>query len=309
MYLLFDELPSHVSKVRAFRPEYPFPALTDLHQSFYIFFALILIHKVFEHFTVGKLEMFLSKRYGAQELQIYKYKVYTYIIKFSLYLASTVIGYVVLKDTDFFPRSLGGSGEFKNYVAAGYPEHLFWEKPPLFDFYYNFNLGFAFFDMYILVTNPLQSDFLLMIMHHLVTFNLVVFSFLVNWSNGGSVTFFVHYSGDVLSTLARICVHLNIPDYVCCYMTIVFLVVFVYTRLFVFGNMMYHIIGFHWWVDYNIYSLCLMCCIVVLMILNCLWIVLITKKVMNYFKTGKVEEIGQVKKIKQQQENKDKKDF
>lgn len=303
-YLLFDELPNHVQKVRAFRPEYKFPTLSDLNSSLYIFLALILIHKLFKYLTVDNLEKCLSKRYSAEEIQIYKHKVSTNIIKFGLYLSSTILGYVVLKDSDFFPWLLGGSGEFKNYCAAGYPEYLFFEKPQLFDFYYNFNLGFAFFDMYILLTYPLQSDFLLMILHHFVTFNLVIFSFLVNFSHGGSIVFFVHYTGDVMMSLVRICIHLNISELICCYLTIVSLAVFVYTRLFVFGGMVTHIIRNHLFEDYNIYSLYLLCCIGILVILNIIWIVLISKKVVYFLLTGKVEEIYKFKKTQLKQEDK-----
>lgn len=295
-YLLFKGLPDHVAKVSAFRPEYPFPTYSDLLPTLYILIILMLTHTLFKYFTVHKLEKCLSKRYDKEEIEIYKHKVSTNIIKFSLYLSSTILGYLALKDLDYFPWSLGGSGDFPNVFSTGYPGYLFFEKPALFDFYYNFNLAFALFDTHILLTYPLQSDFLLMVLHHLVTFTLVVISFLVNFSSIGSIIYFVHYSGDVLSILVRICIHLNIPEVVCCYLTIVFLAVFVYTRLFVFGHVLFHTYTFQFYEDYSIYSLYLCSFAAVLMILNVIWIVLISKKVVKFLLTGKVEEIYKFKK-------------
>jgi hypothetical protein len=304
-YFLFKELPNHVGKIRALKPEYPFPTAWDMLPTLYIFIFLVVAHKIFLYFTVDKLEKFLSKRYDSQEIQIYKHKVSTNIIKFALYLTSTVIGYLALKDLDFFPWTLGGSGEFKKVFAAGYPGYLFFEKPQLFDFYYNFNLAFSLFDTYILLTYPMQSDFLLMVLHHLVTFNLVVFSFLVNTSSVGSIVYFVHYSGDVLSMFVRICIHLNIQKIVICYLTIAFLFVFAYTRLFVLTDVMYHTFSFQLWEDNTIFSVYLCCFISVLMMLNIIWILLITKKVVKFILTGKVEEIYKIKKNQDQDSKKD----
>jgi ceramide synthetase len=302
-YFLFAELESHVANVKSFRPEYKFPEVKDMIPAFYIFIALMLIHQTFKYLTVDKLEKCLSTRYDKDEISIYKNKVSTNIIKFFLYSFSTILGYYALKDFNFFPKSLGGSGNIKNAYIPGYPDYLFFDKSEYFDHYYNFNLAFVLFDTYILVVYPFQSDFLLMVLHHLVTFNLVVFSFLVNFSHVGAVVYFIHYSGDVLSILVRICIHINIPEIISVYLTIVFLAIFVYTRLFVFGEVFYQTFNFQINKDYSVYSLYLNSFLGVLMILNIIWIVLISKKVINFLITGKVEEIY---KFKKKQENKKK---
>lgn len=298
-YLMLIGLDKHVNKLKSFNAAYDFPSVSNMHSAFYIFVILMIVHQLFKYLTVDKLEKFLSKRYSTEEILIYKNKVSTNIIKLILYLSSTILGYYALKDLSFFPWYLGGSGEYKSMFAKGYPDYLFFEKTILFDFYYNFNLAFAIFDTYILLTYPLQSDFLLMVLHHLVTFNLVVFSFLTNFSNIGCVVYFIHYSGDILSQMVRICIHLNIPGVICCYLTMVFLAVFIYTRLFVFGDLIYHTFSFVLFKDFSIYSLYLCCFLGVLMMLNIIWIVLISKKVINFIFTGKVEEIYKIKNTEQ----------
>jgi hypothetical protein len=298
-YLMFIGLDKHVEKLKSFNPSYDFPSVSRMYPAFYIFIILMVVHQLFKYLTVDKLENILSKNYSQDEILIYKNKVSTNIIKLILYSLSTILGYFALKVLSFFPWSLGGNGEYKNVFAKGYPDYLFFEKTKLFDFYYNFNLAFAIFDTYILLTYPLQSDFLFMVLHHIVTFNLVVFSFLTNFSNIGCIVYFIHYSADILSQVVRIGVHLNIPGIICCYMTMGFLVVFVYTRLFVFGDLIYHTFSFVLYKDFSIYSLYLCCFLGVLMSLNIIWIVLISKKVVNFLLTGKVEEIYKIKKTEQ----------
>lgn len=295
-YLMLTYLDSFTKRLRAFNPEYKFPEIKDLLPSLWMSALLFIIHQVFKFLTVDKIEKYLSKNYGKEEILIYKNKVSTNIVKFFLYFSSTVLGFYTLKKLNFFPWTLGGKGEYKNLFDAGYPKYLFFEKTEYFDFYYNFNFAFAIFDTYILLVYPLQSDFLLMILHHFVTLTLIIFSFLTNYSNIGCIVYFIHYSGDIMSMIVRIAIHLNIPQIISCYFTFFFLVIFIYTRLFVFGDVLYRSISFIWKYDYQIYSVYMICFLSIIMILNIIWIVLISKKFINYLLTGKVEEIYKLKK-------------
>lgn len=296
-FLMYNELDSHNAKLKSYKPNYKFPKKEDLFPSIWMFLILMFLHKIFKMLTIDTIEKNLSKKYeDIDEITIYKNKVATNFVKLALYTSSTILGYYALSELNFFPWTLGGSGEYKNIFSKGFPEYLFFEKTEYFDFYYNYNLAFALFDTYILISYPSQSDFLLMILHHIVTLNLVVFSFLTNFSNIGSIVYFVFYSGDILSMVVRILIHLNIPEIISCYLTFAFLIVFTYTRLFVFGDVLYRTYGFVLFYDYNIYSVYLCCFLGVLMVLNIIWIVLITKKVYLFLKTGDVEEIYKIKK-------------
>ena len=296
-FLMYNELEAHTTKLKAFNPSYKFPIKEDIYPAIWMFLIFMFVHKIFKVLTIDTIEKYLSKKYDLiEEKTIYKNKVATNIIKFVLYTSSTILGYYTLRELKFFPWTLGGTGEFKNCFTK-YPDYLFFEKSELFDFYYNFNLAFALFDTYILISYPSQSDFLLMILHHIVTLNLVVFSFLTNLSNVGCVVYFIHYSGDILGMVIRAFIHLEIPQIISCYLTFAFLIIFTYTRLFVFGDVIIRTFGFLLYYDYNIYSLYLCCFIGIIMILNIIWIVLISKKVYNFLLTGKVEEIYKIKKV------------
>ena len=297
-FLMYNGLDSHVGKLRPLYPSYNFPKNEDLYPAIWMFLILLLFHKIFKVLTIDLIERNLSKRYDEkQEITIYKNKVATNIIKFGLYTSSSILGFYALRELKFFPWSLGGTGEIKNTYSQGFPDYLFFEKTELFDFYYNFNLAFALFDTYILLTYNTQSDFLLMILHHIVTLNLVVFSFLTNLSSIGSIVYFIHYTSDILGMVVRILIHLNVPEIYSCYLTFAFLFIFIYTRLFVFSEVIYSTFGFVLFYDYNIYTLYLCCFLGVIMILNIIWIILIGIKVLNFIKTGKIEEIYKIKKV------------
>jgi hypothetical protein len=296
--LMYYGLEEHNKKLKAFNPSYEFPRSEDLALSIWIFFILMFVHKIFKVMTIDTIQKYLTKKYDhPDEIIIYKNKVSTNFIKFILYTSSTILGFYALRDLNFFPWTLGGKGEFKNLFKIGYPDYLFFEKTKLFDFYYNFNLAFSLFDTYILISYPSQSDFLLMILHHMATLNLVIFSFLTNYSNIGCIVYFIHYSGDILSMIIRILIHLEVTPIISCYLTFAFLAIFSYTRLFVFGDVLYNTYSFIFTYDYNIYSLYLCCFLSIIMILNIIWIVLISIKVYKFLLTGKVEEIYKIKKI------------
>jgi len=273
-----------------------------------MFIILIFAHKIFKVLTIDLIGRHLSKRYDREdEKLIYKNKIATNMIKLFLYTSSSMLGFYALRELDFFPWTLGGTGEFKNVSAKGFPDYLFFKKTELFDFYYNFNLAFAIFDTYILISYPSQSDFLLMILHHIVTVNLVVFSFLTNLSSFGSIVYITHYSSDIIGMVVRITIHLNIPEIYSCYLTFLFLIIFIYNRMFVFGDVIYRTFSFVLVYDYNIYTLYLCIFLGVIMILNIIWILLISKKVVLFFMTGRIEEIYKIKRVEAPEKEKKKK--
>lgn len=302
-WYMYTNLDLIMYEIKEGNREYAFPTYTQLIPSLYYLSFLIIGHEIFRFFLAEKMEKHLTHRYKNEDpilIEIYKKKVATNIYKFLFYFLSTVFGFIVLKDLDFFPWSMLGNGEFKNLFIKGYPDLFYFEKPENFDFYYNLNLSFALFDGYLLITNPLQSDFLFMALHHLSTYSLIIFSFVSNFSHVGSIVYFSHYLGDVFSYIVRVCVHLNISDFYTAFSTFVFLVIFSYTRLFVFGDVIYQIyVG----LDYTWTSIetNLVAFLLIIMLLNILWIVLITKKFIKYCCTGNIEEIYKFKINKQKE--------
>jgi hypothetical protein len=295
---IFYELDNILVLRKNANPNYNFPSYADLLPSLLYVLILIILHEIFKKLSINKIENYLSRRYfeeGEEELiEIYKHKVSSNIYKFIFFLSSTIFGFYVLKDQKFFPWSMFGKGDFSLLYEEGYPNFFFFEKPAYFDFYYNLNFSFALFDGWILLTNPLQSDFLIMLIHHLSTYSLIIFSFISNHSAVGSVIYYIFYLGDIFSYIVRVSIHLNVPEKYSFYSTLAFLIVFTYTRLFVYGDLLYQTVtkmDFEW----SIMEQYLVSFLFILMVLNIMWIVLISRKFVKYCMTGNIEEIYKFK--------------
>lgn len=280
-----------------------FPSYKDLLPSLLYFAILVALHHLLVWMFADRVAKYLTPRYYQENdqvlIDIYKKKVCTGFFKFCCYLASSIFGYYILANLDYYPTSLYGQGEFKNLFIGGHKQYFFYTKPEHFDLYYNWNLAFALFDGWLLLTHPLQSDFLFMTLHHLATYSLIVFSYITNWSGVGIIVYFIHYFGDVFSYIVRIVVHLNVPQSIPAISTLVFLIVFIYTRLYVYGDVVYQVYAnIDRWtcIEHSLTSF-----LVILMTLNILWIVLITRKFVLFLKTGNIEEIYKFKLSKNKQ--------
>ena len=270
----------------------------DLLPSVLYLIPAFIFHFIFKKILKGWARANLDSVYtqdGDEEIiKTYTKKVATNIFKCVFYFSNTVFGYYVIKDLNFFPKLLLGNGSFYKLFEPGYPELIFWEKPLLFDAYYNLIITFALFDLINLLTHQLQSDFLIMLLHHLATLSLQVFSYLYGYDNIGCIVCFLHYYGDIYSYVVRTAIYLKGRETLKFTSTFLFLVNFAYTRIVVFSTIIYGIIFYlvqKWkFIEYAMTSfLCF------LIILHVIWTFLITKKFAKYCMTGDIEEIYKVK--------------
>jgi len=157
-----------------------FPEYFDLFPSLVIGFILILLNKLFQALIGDFFKYRLSKKfYEAEEseylVNFYKNKVASNCFKCAFFTVSTILGFLIFKDCDFFPWQMLGSGDYGKFMQQGASGIFSFKKPALLYFYYNLNLGYAHLDIYMLFTNPLAADFLIMLLHHIATVSLVVF--------------------------------------------------------------------------------------------------------------------------------------
>ena len=141
-------------------------------------------------------------------------------------------------------------------------------------------------------TNFIQHQGLKFV-HHLVTYSLIVFSFISNYSHAGGVVCYIHYFEDIFSCIVRTVIHLKVSDRILFISTIAFLVVFSYTRMYVYGDVIYQLLvsAYEW--EVIEYALCIF--LNILMLLNVLWVVLIIRKFIKYCISGNIEEIYKIK--------------
>jgi hypothetical protein len=228
--------------------------------------------------------------------RVYVKKLSTNMFKLIFYIFMTVLGYILLKQLDYFPTSLGGKGYLMKIFESGYPGTFYHWKPDYFDFYYLTALGFCVTDLIWLVfVYELQSDFIMMLLHHICTISLLSFSFLTNYSNIGCIVLILHDIGDIFVYVTRIVINTDAKSFIKLSTATLFVLIFIYTRLFVFGELIYTIFkGITWGFKWPDTSLTLFLCFLYIMHIN--WVYLILKKIFTGLVENKIEDTASVKK-------------
>ena len=163
-----------------------------------------------------------------------------------------------------------GKGYMPAMFLPGFPNSYFHEKPPLFNFYYNINLAYFFCDFIFLMISEKQSDFVNMLLHHICTISLIIFSFITNYSNIGCLVIFCHMESDILGHAIRFVVQTDLPIYIIGLTGISFLSNFIYMRQYVFGDMIYTIYKYITW-KWDIITSMLWLFLVILYIMHFRW--------------------------------------
>ena len=229
--------------------------------------------------------------------KIYKKKIATNIFKILFYLSMTWFGYSILSELNYFPVELGGTGSFENLFNEGYPKSLFHWKPAYFDMYYMTALGYCLTDLiWLLFIYELQTDFKMMLLHHLCTICLISFSYLTNLSNAGCLVLFLHDVGDIFVYFTRIIINIKIKSFLKIGAGLLLVVVFIYTRIYVLAKVIYAVafnITWEWGVEVHV--LVIFVCFLYMMHVN--WVYLIFKKIYSAMVENKIEDTSNVQTV------------
>jgi hypothetical protein len=233
--------------------------------------------------------------------RIYVKKLGTNIYKLIYYTFVTIAGFLILRQVNYFPTLLFGNGDLYNMYAPGYPGAFYHWKPYLFDLYFLGGLAFCITDLiWLLFVYELQSDFILMLLHHLCTISLISFSFLTNWSNIGSIILILHDFCDIIVYISRIIVNMDVKKSTVIFTGICLLSSFIYLRLFVFGKVIASLwFGVTWKWDWA--TTCLFTFLGFLYIMHVNWVYLIIQKFSNALFKNKYEDTAKIKKFDNKQ--------
>ena len=140
-----------------------------------------------------------------------------------------------MKDSFILPPCLGGSGSLNN-VFQDFP---YITPPKHYHLYFTISMGFHVHALlHQIICNTKSNDYYEMILHHLVTIYLYLFSYMGNLLVGALVAF-VHDVSDIFVCLSRTFgeSEFKTPSYVfyCC-----LLISWLYTRLGVFPMIIYY---------------------------------------------------------------------
>lgn len=121
------------------------------------------------------------------------------IFKCAYYCAMTTWCFALLKDEPWLPRLLGGRGATK-FCWTGYP---FQEVSSDLRRFYLTAVGYHCSEVLMLLLEERHPDFWEMMLHHLVTCCLVVFSFSFNYLRIGSLVLLLHGITDIFINLSK----------------------------------------------------------------------------------------------------------
>ena len=145
------------------------------------------------------------------------------------YFFATILGYFVIRDLDCLPKMMGGSGDL-SLLFSNYPS---FEKPPYFDFYYIFITGYHIESLFTHLISEKNADYIEMIFHHVLTLNLIFFSYLTCFTKVGILILWLHLWTDVFASIAR--AFGNIRDLYAFISYLGLMSTWAYSRLYIFG--------------------------------------------------------------------------
>ena len=232
-------------------------------------------------------------------------KLAQHIFKGTYYFLISVFAFFVLKDCDFFPIYIGGNGSLKNTYKPGYPDSFYFPRPKYFDLHYLICLSYSLADLiYLLFIYEKQTDFLNMLLHHICTITLILYSFITNLSNIGSVVLLIHNVTDVAVHITRFGIRAKFPEIFLIVTGIILILVFIYLRLFIFGECIYTLVaGYYKWDDgWTTGFLVLFLCCLYLLHVN--WTLRLLEKAYQKIRGNKITDTTSFKKAQELKEKK-----
>ena len=281
-------------------PSYEFSKYSD----FLMCIPMFLIISIIQHYTprlfrgiclkVMKKAYLYPKTEKDRALgEKYKIRLPIHIFKGSMYIFLTIFGYYVLKDINYFPKSLLGKGWLPNMFINGYPNSFYLDKPPFFDFYYMLCLSYFTSDLVCLFQEAKQSDFINMLLHHICTISLIVFSHLVHYSNVGSIVLILHMESDIFVHITRFLLNTDVPEIYKDISGIILVFNFIYVRIYVLGDIIYVLYMYVTWKGVIDWFLLIFLSIIYIMHIN--WAIMLLQKMFSLFMGTKLNDTREFK--------------
>ena len=299
-YLIRDVEPFRKALINQ-NPDYNMPKYSDLLICIPIAFLFACFKYYMEHFLIHFCEKIMKHSYRFPKTEKdrelgknYRVKLPNHLFKGSMYLLLTIFGYCILKDLNYFPKALLGKGWMPNMFIKGYPKSFYYEKTPMFNFYYMFCLSYFSADfIWLLFISAKQTDFIIMLVHHICTISLIVFSYLVNYSNVGSIVLFLHLETDIFVHSTRFLIQTDVPEIFKNLSGLALVFNFLYVRIYVFGNLIYVLIKYITWQGTIDSFLIIFLTFIYMMHIN--WAIMLVQKMIALFMGTKIVDTREYK--------------
>lgn len=296
------------SQLMSLNPNYEFSKYSDFLICIPLLISFSLIRYFIQKFLIKICEKVMKKAYrfptnekDKENGKKYRIKLPNHVFKGTMYFILTVFGYCILKDLNYFPKSLLGKGWLPNMFINGYPNSFYLKKPPLFDFYYMLCLSYFSSDfIWLIFINEKQTDFMNMLLHHICTISLIIFSHLVHYSNVGSIVLFVHLETDIFVHLTRFLLQTDVAEIIKDLVGIILVINFLYIRVYVLGDIIYVLYNYTNWKGVVDWFLLIFLSIIYLMHIN--WAILLLGKMFGLLSGKKLTDTREYK-IKKKNNN------
>ena len=285
IYFLFRDTKKFIKDLKALNPSYKFPEISDLKLVLLILPIIITLKIILESLFMHITPYIIKKKYKDPNDEknyllgkIYIRKLSSHLFKGLYYFLITIFGYFVLKDLDYFPKSLLGKGYMPNMFLKGYPNSYYHLKPKFFDLYYMICLSYFSTDLvWLLFVYERQSDFINMLLHHICTLSLIIFSYITNYSNIGSIVLFLHNETDIFVHIVRLLLQTDAYEFFKDFFGVFLTINFLYIRLYVFGDAIYTCYHYITW-DNGWTTFCLILFLTFLYFMHVNWALMLCQK-------------------------------
>ena len=276
------------NKLISQNPNYKFPQYSDFLICIPLIIIITYIKKYCQKHLKNYCERVMKKSYRFPKTEKdrefgkkYRMKLPEHIFKFSMYFLLTISGYFILKDLNYFPKTLLGHGNLNDMLKDGYPNSFYLYKPPFFDFYYMSCLSYFASDLIWLLRGDKQTDFINMLLHHVVTISLIVFSHLVNYSNVGSIVLLLHMESDIFVHSTRFLLQTDYPEILKNISGLTLTFNFLYVRVYVLYTIIKMLYTYIYWKGVIDWFLIIFLSIIYLMHIN--WAIMLLQKMFALF--------------------------
>ena len=176
------------------------------------------------------MERRVAPKYTGQDRIDRAIKMSKYVYKGLYFVSISLFGFFVLKDLEFTPSSLLGSGD----SITTFSKYPYVEYAPILKYYYLISLSYHIDSFVTHITEPPRSDFGEMFLHHFLTMCLIIFSYISNYVRVGSLVMFCHDIVEITVSPIKILVNMHKKDILIFSVYIGLLISWFYTRCFIF---------------------------------------------------------------------------
>jgi len=280
--------------------------ITEIITYTFEYLLVIAFVRFYITYPLGKYMVPNNPKYSAQEYISRVRKCGSSILNVVFYASLTYKIYKIIKNEPIFPSYLGGSGSLQdailrdeltsidyNAIQLSIPSFIMNNSieysiktlnDSLMSFYY-IQFAFHIAETIMHLVSPRRSDFMEMMIHHVATLSLVLYSMMYNRTNVGVLIMFLHDISDIPVYLCK-----TFSDTKFTGTTVVSFVLlisgWIYFRIYALGMIIYELLlnseGFHFGMT---------CVLIVLYALHYYWLFLMFKIAYNMIFNKKMEDI------------------